>query len=82
MTIYAILASTVLHVVNLRLMFQSQPPAEGSDCGAVDRFVAELQRRGLVQHIGLSNATPAQVAEAHHHNGRLRTKHVQYRAAP
>ena len=53
----------VLHVVNLRLMFKVDRPAEGSIVEPLTAL-AELQRRGLVQHIGLSNATPAQVAEA------------------
>ncbi|AUX36443.1 uncharacterized protein SOCE836_086500 [Sorangium cellulosum] len=37
-------------------------PAEGS-IEAPLSALAELQRRGLVRHIGLSNVTPAQVAE-------------------
>jgi pyridoxine 4-dehydrogenase len=53
----------VLHVVNLRLMFKVDRPAEGSIVEPLTAL-AELQRQGLVQHIGLSNATPAQVAEA------------------
>lgn len=53
----------VLDVVNLRVMFSVQGPVEGS---IEEPFtaLAELQRRGLVRHIGLSNATPTQVAEA------------------
>jgi len=51
----------VLDVVNLRLMF-AQGPAEGS-LEAPLTVLADLQRQGLVRHIGLSNATPAQVAE-------------------
>ena len=51
----------VLHVVNLRLMF-AQGPAEGS-LEAPLTVLADLQRQGLVRHIGLSNVTPAQVAE-------------------
>ncbi|SCK30517.1 Predicted oxidoreductase [Variovorax sp. HW608] len=52
----------VLHVVNLRFMFDAHGPAEG----AIEEpltALAELQRRGLVRHIGLSNVTPRQVAE-------------------
>ncbi len=51
----------VLHVVNLRLMF-AQGPAEGS-LEAPLTVLSDLQRQGLVRHIGLSNVTPAQVAE-------------------
>jgi aryl-alcohol dehydrogenase-like predicted oxidoreductase len=52
----------VMEVVNLRLMFGVHGPAEGS-IEAPLTALAELQREGLVRHIGLSNATPAQVAE-------------------
>lgn len=52
----------VLDVVNLRIMFDTHGPAEGS-VEAPLATLAELQRRGLVRHIGLSNVTPAQVAE-------------------
>ena len=52
----------VLEVVNLRLMFDVHGPADGS-LEAPLTVLAELQRQGLVRHIGLSNATPAQVAE-------------------
>jgi pyridoxine 4-dehydrogenase len=38
-------------------------PAEGSNTMQLEA-VAELQRKGLVRHIGLSNATAAQIAEA------------------
>ncbi|XXT96056.1 aldo/keto reductase family oxidoreductase [Sorangium sp. So ce834] len=51
-----------LEVVNLRVMFSVHGPAEGS-IEAPLSALAELQRRGLVRHIGLSNVTPAQVAE-------------------
>ena len=37
-------------------------PAEGS-IEAPLTVLAELQRQGLVRHIGLSNVTPTQVAE-------------------
>ncbi|MEQ1956675.1 aldo/keto reductase family oxidoreductase [Mesorhizobium sp. CN2-181] len=53
----------VLDVVNLRVMFNEHGPAEGS-IEAPLTALAELQRQGLVCHIGLSNVTPAQVAEA------------------
>ncbi len=53
----------VLHVVNLRSMFSIHEPAEGSiEAPLTD--LAELQQKGLVSHIGLSNVTPAQIAEA------------------
>jgi aryl-alcohol dehydrogenase-like predicted oxidoreductase len=52
----------VLEVVNLRIMGDRQRPAGGS-IEAPLTVVAELQRRGLLRHIGLSNVTPAQVAE-------------------
>jgi aryl-alcohol dehydrogenase-like predicted oxidoreductase len=52
----------VLDVVNLRIMFDVHGPAEGS-IEAPLTLLAELQRQGLVRHIGLSNVTPTQVAE-------------------
>ena len=52
----------VLDVVNLRIMFDRHGPAEGS-IEAPLTVLAELQRQGLVRHIGLSNVTPAQIAE-------------------
>ena len=52
----------VLDVVNLRIMFDTHGPAEGS-IEAPLTALAELQRQGLVRHIGLSNVTPAQVAQ-------------------
>jgi len=52
-----------LDVVNLRLMFgDGHGPGEGS-LEAPLTVLAGLQQRGLVRHIGLSNVTPAQVAE-------------------
>ncbi|RWP26469.1 aldo/keto reductase family oxidoreductase [Mesorhizobium sp.] len=53
----------VLDVVNLRIMFDAHGPAEGS-IEAPLTVLAELQRQGLVRHIGLSNVTSAQVEEA------------------
>lgn len=50
-----------LDVVNLRIMF-AHDPAEGS-IEAPLTALAELQRQGLVRHIGLSNVTPRQIAE-------------------
>ena len=52
----------VLEVVNLRSMFDVHGPAEGS-IEAPLTVLAELQRQGLVRHIGLSNVTPTQIAE-------------------
>jgi pyridoxine 4-dehydrogenase len=52
----------VLDVVNLRSMFDVLHPAEGS-LEAPLTVLADLQRQGLVRHIGLSNVTPAQIAE-------------------
>jgi aryl-alcohol dehydrogenase-like predicted oxidoreductase len=51
-----------LEVVNLRSMFNVHHPAEGS-LEAPLRVLADLQRQGLIRHIGLSNVTAAQVAE-------------------
>ena len=51
-----------LEMVNLRIMFGPHGPAEGS-IEAPLTALAELQRQGLVRHIGLSNVTPRQVAE-------------------
>jgi pyridoxine 4-dehydrogenase len=51
-----------LDVVNLRSMFSSRGPAEGS-IEAPLAVLAELQRQGLVRHIGLSNVTRKQIEE-------------------
>ena len=51
-----------LDVVNLRCMFDPHHPAEGS-IEAPLSVLADLQRQGLVRHIGLSHVTPTQVAE-------------------
>ncbi|MES2163899.1 MAG: aldo/keto reductase family oxidoreductase [Pseudomonadota bacterium] len=52
-----------LDVVNMRLMFDVMGPAEG-DIEAQITVLAELQQRGLIRHIGLSNATVRQVRQA------------------
>ena len=52
----------VLDIVNLRLMFDVHGPAEGS-LEAPLTVLADLQRQGLVRHIGLSNVTPAQIKQ-------------------
>jgi len=53
----------ILDVVNLRISFSIHHPAEGS-IEAPLTVLAELQQQGLIRHLGLSNATPAQVKEA------------------
>ncbi|ASR44665.1 aldo/keto reductase family oxidoreductase [Luteimonas sp. RC10] len=53
----------VLDVVNLRIMLSAHGPAEGS-IEAPLAVLADLQRQGLVRHIGLSNVTATQVAQA------------------
>lgn len=53
----------VLDVVNLRIMFSAHGPAEGSIEEPLTTLV-ELQRQGLVRHIGLSNVTATQIAQA------------------
>jgi pyridoxine 4-dehydrogenase len=52
----------VLEVVNLRIMGRVHTPSEGSIEEPLT-VLAELQRQGLVRHIGLSNVTPTQIAE-------------------
>jgi pyridoxine 4-dehydrogenase len=53
----------VLHVVNLRVMGRVHEPSEGS-IEAPFAALAELQRQGLIRHLGVSNVTSAQVAQA------------------
>ena len=53
----------VLEVVNLRIMGSAHGPAEGP-VEAPLTVLAELQRQGLVRHIGLSNVTSNQIEEA------------------
>jgi pyridoxine 4-dehydrogenase len=53
----------VLEVVNFRSMHGTEEPAEGS-IEAPLTVLAELQRQGLIRHIGLSNVTAAQLAES------------------
>ncbi len=52
----------VVEVVNLRAMFDVHGPAEGSLEEPLT-VLADLQRQGLVNHVGLSNVTPKQVAD-------------------
>ncbi|OOG40931.1 aldo/keto reductase family oxidoreductase [Rhodanobacter sp. C05] len=53
----------VLDAVNLRIMGDVHAPSEGS---IEPQFsaLATLQQKGLIRHLGLSNATATQVAEA------------------
>src|ERR1700752_5026531 len=57
------LGRDVLDVVNLRSMLSIHEPTEGS-IEAPMTVLAELQQKGLVRHVGLSNVTPTQIAEA------------------
>jgi pyridoxine 4-dehydrogenase len=52
------LSLEALDVVNLRNMFGAEASLEPPL-----RVLADLQRQGLVRHVGLSNVTPAQIAE-------------------
>jgi pyridoxine 4-dehydrogenase len=52
-----------LEIVNYRAMGAIHGPAEGSIAEQVT-VLADLQRQGLIRHIGVSNVTAAQVAEA------------------
>jgi aryl-alcohol dehydrogenase-like predicted oxidoreductase len=56
------LGKEVLDVVNLRAMFDVHGPAEGSIEASLTTL-AELQQKGLIRHIGLSNVTATQIAE-------------------
>jgi pyridoxine 4-dehydrogenase len=52
-----------LDIVNYRAMGAVHGPAEGSITREVN-VLADLKRKGLIRHIGVSNVTAAQVAEA------------------
>jgi aryl-alcohol dehydrogenase-like predicted oxidoreductase len=52
-----------LAIVNYRVMGSIHGPEEGSIAEQVT-VLADLRRKGLIRHIGLSNVTAAQVAEA------------------
>jgi aryl-alcohol dehydrogenase-like predicted oxidoreductase len=52
-----------MEVVNLRIMGDGHGPTEGSNAMQLEAL-AELQRKGLVRHVGISSATAAQIAEA------------------
>ena len=53
----------VLDIVNFRRMGSGHGPSEGSIAEQVTAL-ADLQKQGLIRHIGLSNVTATQVAEA------------------
>ncbi|AYD02321.1 aldo/keto reductase family oxidoreductase [Neorhizobium sp. NCHU2750] len=53
----------VIDIVNFRSMLDVHGPAEGPIEEQVT-VLADLQRQGLIRHIGLSNVTPTQIAEA------------------
>jgi pyridoxine 4-dehydrogenase len=53
----------VLDIVNYRAMGSIHGPAEGPIAEQVT-VLADLQRKGLIRHVGLSNVTAAQVADA------------------
>jgi len=53
----------VLDIVNYRAMGAIHGPAEGTIAEPVT-VLAELRRKGLIRHLGLSNVTASQVAEA------------------
>lgn len=53
----------VLEVVNLRSMLHPAKPKDGSLAPQLEALLA-LQARGLIRHIGLSNVTATQIAEA------------------
>ena len=57
------LGRDAMDVVNYRCMGAVHGPAEGSIAAQVT-VLADLQRQGLIRHLGLSNATAAQLAEA------------------
>ena len=52
----------VIEAVNFRCMHGMQP-TEGSIAQQMETL-AELKRKGLIKHIGVSNVTPAQIKEA------------------
>jgi aryl-alcohol dehydrogenase-like predicted oxidoreductase len=57
------LSLEALDIVNYRSMGDGHGPAEGSIAEQVT-VLADLKREGLIRHIGVSNVTAAQVAEA------------------
>lgn len=57
------LGRDTIDVVNLRLMGDGHGPSEGSLAEPLTTL-AELRKQGLILHLGLSNVTPKQLAEA------------------
>jgi pyridoxine 4-dehydrogenase len=60
------LGRDVIDVVNFRSMHGVREGSHGPDEGSIEPFLtvlAELQRKGLIRHIGLSSVTPTQIAE-------------------
>jgi aryl-alcohol dehydrogenase-like predicted oxidoreductase len=57
------LALDALDIVNYRSMGDGHGPTEGSIAEQVT-VLADLKREGLIRHIGVSNVTAAQIAEA------------------
>ena len=56
----------VLDVVNMRVIMRTENHGVGVGEGSIEpqlTVLADLQRQGLVRHIGLSNVTPTQLAE-------------------
>ena len=57
----------MLDVVSFRSMHGVETGSHGPAEGSIETpltVLAELQQKGLVRHIGVSNVTPAQIAEA------------------
>lgn len=57
------LGVVAIDVANLRIMGDIHRPSEGS-IAAQFRALADLQRQGMVRHLGISNATASQIREA------------------
>ncbi|HEX7663071.1 MAG TPA: aldo/keto reductase family oxidoreductase [Polyangiaceae bacterium] len=52
-----------IDVVNFRVIFGVEAPVEGSIAEQIGAL-ADLQKKGLIRHVGVSNATKKQLAEA------------------
>ena len=60
------LGRDVIDIVNFRSMHGVRDGSHGPDEGSIEpelTVLAELQRKGLIRHIGLSSVTPTQIAE-------------------
>jgi pyridoxine 4-dehydrogenase len=57
------LSLEALEIVNYRHMGTGHGPSEGSIAEQIGTL-ADLQRQGLIRHIGVSNVTPTQIAQA------------------